>query len=581
MKGINMLIGEKFDYQVVACQYSLKNYILFRCKLPYQNLLDMDIYKATREFELSERLNLPKRTRQVVYALSRNCIKDQAIPSKGTLFTYNVTEEKYSFFTSDIDILIECFEEEDDIILKLYDEESEHHDLSILVQTTLSFFAHKYNEVIGGSDFFIPFAEECGALQSYYIVNNVVNEIYKLKKGLIISGITLINKPAHKNDNLHDEIDRPFQIWKYYFNKAKHSYYVYDNLDCILSTAISLESYLNYLIDLKCLREQYEYARKQAERKKQSAKGFYFTLKFLGEKRIISKHQKDKIAKVYSDISGFRNNIVHGNIYSPIQDRVNAKIAYDAILDLYNTIEGIEKGDAKVFYPSNEVNYNKANVLFKKAEEYIAQKQYEQAKQTYIEIMKDGFFNMYCIFKLGRCHKELGEYEEAEAYFTKCIEESYCIMNALYLRAECKFFRQKYEDALLDYRELIKKDPKEESNYKIVGDIHIKLDQYEEAIRSYKQLLTISKSEGAYFACLGYAYNCNNQREQALQILAEGLSLYPNHKEILWIRCKVYIDYFIHEKKYKTETLQNIKVQIEEGENGDYYKQIYELIKTL
>lgn len=574
-----MLIGEKYDYNILAAQYDFKNYIVFKCKLPYQNLLDMDIYKAKRTFELSERLALPKRERQVIYALSRNCIKDQAIPSKGLIFNYNVSQEKYSFFTTDIDILVECFEDEHNVILQLYKEESEYHDLSILIQTTLSFFAHKYNEVVGGSDFFLPFAGECGAFFSYYIVNNMINEIYKLKTGLIIPSITLVDKPHHQYDNLHTEIDKPFLIWKYYFNKAKYSYYVYDNLDCILSTAISLESYLNYLIDINKLRAKYEEHRIQQQKKSKSSKGFFFTLKFLFNEDKISLQEKELISTTYNKIAKFRNDIVHGNIYSPIQDRKNSTIAYEAVVDLYKNIERIDKIETQEFYSRNEPRYSKANMNFKKAKQYIEQKRYEDAKKIYQEIMREGFFKLVCTFKLGECHKGLGEYEEAEQNFTKCIEENYSLINALYLRAECRFLSGKYDSALLDYKELVKRDPDEEINYKRLGYIYINLHQYQNAIQSYRQLLCLSKSEGVYFACLGLAYNYNNQRDQALQILDEGLSLFPNHKDILKIRCDVYIDYYIYEKKHQNEVLQCVNNQILTSKNSEYYIRIKELIE--
>ena len=207
-----------------------------------------------------------------------------------------------------------------------------------ICQNALIIFSSKYNESVSGKDFWIPLVSEIGLQFCRLFTRNSLDASYSAKKLIIRKGFFMPISDNHRKENLHKIMDEPYVMWKYFFNKAKYSFDTYDNLECIINSAISLEAYLQEQIRKYNLNDNLDKFIQENSIKNIS---FFQITKFLRLNTVFTKEEENFINKIFGKISGMRNSIIHGKITTPILSRQNANIAKLGIVELYSRFENI------------------------------------------------------------------------------------------------------------------------------------------------------------------------------------------------------------------------------------------------
>lgn len=307
---------------------AFKNFIMFKATIPFEFRMNNDDYLITTNVKLHNHLN--KKLRRFIFHRENVFLENQQVPSTNSYFAKatfpNIT---FSYNISKIEIQLEIFEDEIDEISKYYsNHDNGINELSSIFQNILLVFAHHYNETMGGEDFFKPIADYYGPfVSSLYLEKN-----QKDSSGAIIS--VSYSLPKIKNDNILDlEKISPIQ-WRYYFNRSKNSYNLYDNLDSILSGAISMESYIIWLINNNGLKEKFE-----EYKNGQSQVSFFQEVSFLKKNKVIDNEKAKKIKETFSKFKDYRNSIVHGDIESPFIERTAATDCVESLIQFYKIYE--------------------------------------------------------------------------------------------------------------------------------------------------------------------------------------------------------------------------------------------------
>jgi hypothetical protein len=144
-------------------------------------------------------------------------------------------------------------------------------------------------------------------------------------------------------------------MWKYFFNKAKYAYTRYDNLESILSSAISLEAYIEELIQKNNLEQSFENYMFQ---KNKQNKSFFEVTNYLFKEGILTNKSKKNINKLFGKINVMRNDIVHGKITTPILNRENAEKIIEEITMFYSNIIDKKKEYEQFEYFLESKTYN-------------------------------------------------------------------------------------------------------------------------------------------------------------------------------------------------------------------------------
>ena len=102
-------------------------------------------------------------------------------------------------------------------------------------------------------------------------------------------------------------------ILLYFLNNAIFYYNHRDFLNCIIYSAISLESYLNYLIKENRHIVKFENYNKELKELKK-VPGFFTTIKYLKENDIINSTESKELKSCYGSINEMRNFVIHGKL---------------------------------------------------------------------------------------------------------------------------------------------------------------------------------------------------------------------------------------------------------------------------
>ena len=129
-----MFIGEKFSVMDIVLKYGIKNFLTFQCRLPYQLLTNIDVFDISTNMQLSE--NIKSNNRKIIYAVTDEFIKNQSISSKGTFVECNSFPNNYSFFITNIDIIIEIDDTENKCIDSLFKTE-QHLEMTTILSLLL------------------------------------------------------------------------------------------------------------------------------------------------------------------------------------------------------------------------------------------------------------------------------------------------------------------------------------------------------------------------------------------------------------------------------------------------------------
>ena len=490
-----MLIGEKFSIIDIVSRYGIKNYLYFQCRLPYQLLAGIDVFDINTNIPLSK--NLKNKNRKIIYALTDEYVKNQSIPAKSSFVECNSFPRDYSFFITNIDIVIEINLLENEIIQSIFDESISNKpddELTTILQSALEIFASKYNEAMSGKDIFNPIAGECGASICYYCTRDVITGEYRSNNAYISPSYGSGAPVDGKQENLREIIDMPYTIWKYFYNKSKYSYSKYKNLDCILYGAISLESYLNYLIQLNGLEQKFNIEKENKE-KDGKAMGFFGTTKFLKDESVLSKKTEKSLNSAYGKISTYRNNIVHGIITTPLLSREIATKTIDELKKIYNNIP--TEIDSSKISESFETITRK---LSKEKKYFMNNGKFENI-ETINSMIENNEYREYCLLLRGIYYMSIEDYNNAILDLSECIKNNYTLKTVLHCRAKAYISSKKYKSAIEDMNKLeeLLNGEKMECIYIIRGIALYYIKDYEESLREIDIAISLYDTTVAHY----------------------------------------------------------------------------------
>ena len=307
-----------------------KNFIYFKTIMPYELKLSKNSYIFETDIKFSNELFEKKRRFRI---LSRDMmVKDQIIPPSNSNFAvFNPATQRYTYNVSSVDIQLEIFDEEVEFAKEYFhNKKNDIEILSGIFQNILLVFSQAYNEALAGTEFLKPVANHYGPfLTSFIFKENNEPKMYGTKMTVSYSLMKINKQKVFDIDDVKTEC----LMWRYYFNKAKNSYDLFDNLDTILSAAISLESYAVNLLKENNLEKEVEQIK--------SIKGnisFFDEIKLLEKNSVIDKQKAKKIKQCFSKLKDNRNMIVHGDLDSTIISRDYAEESINSLIELYENI---------------------------------------------------------------------------------------------------------------------------------------------------------------------------------------------------------------------------------------------------
>lgn len=485
-----MFIGEKFSLTDILLRYGIKNFLKFSCRLPYQLLTNIDVFDINVNMQLSENIKLENQ--KIIYAITEELIEHQAIPSKGTLWGCNPFSNDYSFFITNIDIIVEIDEKYDEIIDLIF-KKVRNVELTTIFQSALEIFASKYNEAMSGKDIFNPIARECGANICGYYKRNKMNGKYESKNFILIANYDDAIPNDREVENLKDIINEPYKTWKYFYNKAIYSFFKSKNLDCVLYGAISLESYLNYLIERNNLEKKFDVFKEEKE-KDGKVIGFFATTKFLKNENIISNKIEAEINSVYGKISKYRNDIVHGKIQTPLLGREIALQTQNGLQKIYNKIEK-NNNSIKV-----SETFETIAIKVEKEKNFLLEHNKLNNLENINSFINNNQFKEVCLLLRGKHFMEVGDYKKAISDYSECINSEYQLETSLHNRANAYIKSGEFEKAIndMDTLESLLGEKKIECIYINRGIALFYMKNYEEAMKQFDYAIKLNNSIIAY-----------------------------------------------------------------------------------
>lgn len=330
-----MLLNEEMTIQEMISKNPLKNFLYFEGQLPYKINIDADFYIFDICVDLNGNYDSKLEKRKILFTSSQHWVENQKMPSIKSVLSYNFVNKCYTNISSKFKMCVEVYDDEINLLL-----DKDRSDLSSkvenLYQTILLFISSKYNLSLVGKDCINISIEDCGAGIIYLYIPE--EHGYKMVCGNIIPAYTVSQHYNHKMLDFKKMLVKNDIIWLYYYNMAIYSFDRREYLNTIIYSAISMEAYLNYLIQISLLEGEFkEYNDTLIKQKK--VPGFFTTIKFLKQKSIIDKACFETIKSCYGVLSELRNDIIHGNIQTLLLNKDISEKGLDKLTDIYETQE--------------------------------------------------------------------------------------------------------------------------------------------------------------------------------------------------------------------------------------------------
>ena len=332
LNSINKTISydTRIDYYIDLYKFSGELLLSFRLPILLPNLLECYCFDvAENHFQCSFLHN----SRKVIVAGTRNWIsaKDNQVSS---LYPNKNPE----FFTSLI-IAIEIKSEEIPACTELFSKEpTELTAVSEgILQNALEAVLYRYNEKTNGTSFWVPSYIECDRIDLGFYVNFIEKRFHRCHFNRFHYPLIGVSEtPIRKED-----FQRDINNWRYFFSKAKYEYTSKKYVDCIIASAISIESYAwekarSFCADDQEL-EQYTIQKyDNGEQHPLSATQLYKKLK--DDNLLCTDLSKTKIEKYVQKILNPRNEIMHGKKTVAMSWGENAYSVLSTMIEFYGEL---------------------------------------------------------------------------------------------------------------------------------------------------------------------------------------------------------------------------------------------------
>ena len=439
-------VAHEPNFQDVANRYSIRKFLLFQCCLSYKIWAKTDFFVYEGQFDFSSKILNKDISRRVVYMPFEKIVFGQELPGRNAI-SYNFMSKLYEHWISDLWILVEIFDTEEANIRETKDIGD---DLSEVLQITYEIFLQKYNEMGNGYDFLTPLIYETGAQIIFLFILDIdsgqYNQVFHYVQPINSFRDRIFIPPA----NFSSQLNTPNLMWKYYFNKSIFSYNKYANYDCILFSAICLESYIGSIVEKNQLEQKIksayeektktkclEIARIISEKPEKSIhrflpqpRGFSDSAEYLCANQYISKPIFSAIKDAYSKINTMRNQIVHGTLKSPIIDREKASDAINALILWKNQIPQEDENSGISSEPSSAEAYS----LYFRFVNKIDEMDFVGAKSLLSTCIDKKIYLNMTYYLRGLCNLKIHDYEAAIIDFTESINREVYVNRALFGR---------------------------------------------------------------------------------------------------------------------------------------------------
>lgn len=328
-----MLLNEEMKIEDMIKNQDFSGFLLVDGQLPYLIDIQTDLYIFEVPIDLKGEYNLHNPRRRILFTSCQKWIEGQKMAAIKSVLSYNFMNHSYTNRISKYKVCIELFEDEINNILI---DNNLEKSVKMIYQTILSFLSIKYNQIKLGNDCINISIEDSGAPQIMLFKKE--NNQYKLLSCVIIPSFSVNKYIKHSELNFKSFLSSGDIVWLYYFNMAIYSFDHQDYLNTVIYCAISLESYLNYLIDTNNLRDEFEKYNNDLK-SKEKIPGFFTTCKYLKSNKIIDNNLSKSLKECYGGLSTQRNDIVHGNITNILLNSSISKISINKLNEIYSNNE--------------------------------------------------------------------------------------------------------------------------------------------------------------------------------------------------------------------------------------------------
>lgn len=331
-----MLLNEEMDINEMLIKSNFNKLLFISGALPYKLDINTDFY----EFELCVNLdgyqNEDKIKRKISFTISQHLVDDQDVPGINNVLSYNPIKKKYTIISSRFKLCIELTDDEYDSLKN--DDQELDKKVKMLYQTILAFLANKYAMTMNGNDIVNLCIEHCGLGRLFIFEYDANNHKIIDQKGLIVPSLTLDNNFKSEVRNFKDVLSENDIVWLYFLNNAIFYYNHCDFLNSIIYSAISLESYLNYLIKENRHIVKFENYNKKLK-ELQKIPGFFTTIKYLKENDIINSTESKELKSCYGSIKEMRNSVMHGKLDKILMNKSSVEEGLRKLVEFYNQHE--------------------------------------------------------------------------------------------------------------------------------------------------------------------------------------------------------------------------------------------------
>ena len=518
-----MLKNERFNIDSLAKKNNFKRFVYFKVTLRDKIKYDIELLDGFIDvFQNNGQL------RHVVFACQTVMRNNQSIPPKynNGFMSYIPFQQVYNYETSTIDILIECSDKDYKTICKDITENNAIKANEILYRA-LEYFVYKYDLAVSGNDF-IETAELCvGSFECFCYYRNKKNGEYDSGNCIISPSMSIIKSNNIQNLTFQNIINADIPVWKFFLNKTKYLYSIYNNLECVMNASIAIESYIIYLIKKADKYEKYKHENQSLN--------YRIALQFAKENNLIDSKDAELFENGYEKISFQRSLIVHGAIDSPIIDREKAKIAYETVIDIFMDIDKKLEKDLSIENKYFENDYIQMNSIINK---YNNGNFLSAIDDLNLNIKNNTFYDLSMYYR-AKCFSKLGKSDAAIMDFRNCIKNRYRLIECYnYLAMELSKIGN-HDDSKKTYLEAIQLDSNYPEYYYNLGIEQHHLKEYDDAIISYKNALKIRKC-ACYYYNLGVTYYYKNNYEKTIMYYNKAIRLEPNNSEYLYERAFMY-----------------------------------------
>lgn len=174
-----------------------------------------------------------------------------------------------------------------------------------------------------------------------------------------------------------------------------------------------------------------------------------------------------------------------------------------------------------------------STILRNIAEFYFERDHYDQAREIYQMLNREGDHSYEIFEKIGYCHQRTGQYEEALSHYLKA---ELFDTNRLWLTkkiALCCRNLKKYDEAIRYYQEVLKSSPDNTSTLASIGHCYLDKNEFETALNYFYKVEFLSPDDVSAMRPIAWIYFIRGDFESASAYYHQIISKDPNKYDFM------------------------------------------------